>query len=72
MSCPSCKQEITETHCNDINEELNKLRKLRSEIEKLALHVALDQGLDSEGNMQRRELVRTAMKTYTFYECFDC
>ena len=40
MACPSCKQEIQDVGCPEIDSELQILRDLRAQIEKMALAAA--------------------------------
>ena len=61
MQCPSCKAEITETNCEEIQAELRSLNELRDEIKKLTAEVAEKQALKDD------ELNHCA-----FYQCFDC
>ena len=78
MSCPTCKQEITETSCPEIVSELETLTSLRKSIEKLALEVAENQGLNhserlvTKGDPYEGDLLGLAMHSCSFYECFDC
>ena len=78
MSCPQCKQEITEARCPEIMEELNSLKQLRLELEKMAMDVAEVQGLDRDervttpGDFYYGKVKEFAMHSCSFYECYDC
>ena len=78
MNCPSCKQEITETKCFEIQTELNALQKLRESMHKIALDVAKNQGLDKDERLTRPgdhyegDLLKLAMHNCAFYQCYDC
>ena len=78
MQCPSCKQEIEETHSEKIVTELTKLKKFRSKIHKVALEVAEAQGLDKDerlttkGDFYEGKLLDLAMHSCAFYQCNDC
>lgn len=78
MTCPQCKQEIKDTEHKAIDDELAKLREKRSAIEKMALEVAKNQGLDKEerlsiqGDAYYNDLLGLAMHSCAFYECFEC
>ena len=78
MTCPTCKQEIRETSCLEVNQELEQLREMRNTIEHLALEAAENQGLNqserliTEGDPYFGDLKRLAMHSCAFYECHDC
>lgn len=73
MSCPSCKQEIEETSCELINAELKDLHQLRHSLEKMALEVAENQGLDKDerlttpGDHYEGKLLEFALHSCSFY-----
>ena len=47
LSCPSCKQEISEeVNCLEIRDKIIKLQEMKDKMEVKALEVAKDQGLD--------------------------
>ena len=78
MSCPSCKAEIEETSCQEINDEIKKLQILRHSIEKQALEVAENQGLDKHerlttpGDFYEGKLLEFALHSCAFYACYEC
>ena len=78
MACPSCKQSITENRCEEIKTEMDSLKELRTQIEKIALEVAEnqalanDESLKQEGGHYEGNLLELAMHTCAFYQCNDC
>ena len=78
MACPSCKQEIKETSCPEINAELARLAELRDNLEEMALEVAQNQGLhlserlNTPGDPFEGDLKGLALHSCAFYECHDC
>ena len=78
MACPSCKQSITENRCEEIKTEMDSLKELRTQIEKIALEVAENQALANderlkqEGGHYEGNLLELAMHTCAFYQCNDC
>ena len=55
MACPSCKSDIVEVRCPEIQQELESLRQLRMLVEKLALEVAENQGMANDERLRRQE-----------------
>ena len=78
MACPTCKQEIKETTCPEINAEIARLSQLRDNLEEMALEVAENQGLHlserltTAGDPFEGDLKGLALHSCAFYECHDC
>lgn len=82
LDCPSCKRPIelvkNATGCDVINNELDKMYKLKHTVEIEALAEAEIQGLDKderlkiEGDYYFGNLQDYAMHACAFYECYEC
>ena len=52
MQCPQCKAEISSTEAEGLQDLIAPLMDLKSNIEKMAMKVALSQGLDKDERLQ--------------------
>ena len=48
MQCPQCKAEIGSTEAEELQDLIAPLMQLKGDIEKMAMKVALSQGLDKD------------------------
>ena len=79
LCCPSCKAEITVFGVNSrrIKIMIAELQSMKDDVEKKALEVAKNQGLDKservqEGGDYHGKLLEFALHSCAFYQCFDC
>ena len=52
MQCPQCKAEIGSTEAEELQDLIAPLMQLKGDIEKMAMKVALSQGLNKDERLQ--------------------
>ena len=78
MSCPSCKRAIDVQHVDEIQDELEKLNILRSEIQVEAMKICKKQSLDKDprvttpGDFYYNNLMAYAEAKVSFFQCSKC
>lgn len=78
MSCPSCKAPIKADHVDEINDEIEKLTELRSDLQVKAMKIAKSQGMDRDervttpGDFYYGRLMQFAEAKVCFYMCSKC